>query len=201
MRSRHQVVIVYVPHNFKQSFFNMRIRLRAPAGVSTLTFEDDATVADLRSQIKEKTSLTKYDMRYGYPPKALTLGQDSALLSSLDVKLNDEQLIISSQESSSDKLSTSTVTTSKERTAVGKPSSNKHSSAGPSDFSFPGASNQNASSSLGETNFDVSNKSSRPIPLKHKTRDEKDVPEIPIPERGATLGKCQFSITGIYTFY
>ncbi|KAN0101890.1 ubiquitin thioesterase OTU1 [Hyaloscypha variabilis] len=77
----------------------MRTRLRAPGGASTVTLPDDATVGDLIAQITEKTSLTSFDVKYGYPPKPLLLEDtDRALpLSKLVVKLDGEQLTISAK--------------------------------------------------------------------------------------------------------
>jgi ubiquitin thioesterase OTU1 len=78
----------------------MRIRLRGPSGASTVILGEDATVADLRSSITEKTSLTKFDIKYGYPPKPLYLEKDTSLLSSLEVHLDGEQLTISVHDGS-----------------------------------------------------------------------------------------------------
>lgn len=75
-----------------------RLRIRGPNGMSTVTLGDDATVADLRTLIQEKTALRNFDVKYAYPPKPLLLPDSSAPLSSLGVSLNGEQLIISSQE-------------------------------------------------------------------------------------------------------
>ncbi|MCJ1373777.1 ubiquitin-specific protease otu1 [Loxospora ochrophaea] len=75
----------------------MRIRVRGPAGQSTITLTDSATVANLLSEISEKTSVIDPDIKYGYPPQSLlfTPDQTSTKLSDLQVKLNGEQLIIS----------------------------------------------------------------------------------------------------------
>src|SRR5271165_2756500 len=84
----------------------MRIRLRGPSGASTLNLEESATVRDLRSSITEKTALTRFDLKYGYPPKPLQLSEDNALLSSLDIPLDGEQLIISAQDGLASERST-----------------------------------------------------------------------------------------------
>ncbi|PYH63911.1 ubiquitin-specific protease OTU1 [Aspergillus vadensis CBS 113365] len=81
----------------------MRIRIRGPAGQSTVTLDADATVDDLRHQITEKTGLTVYDVKYGYPNiKPLVLGAlpSNQKLADLDITLNGEQLIVTQQENS-----------------------------------------------------------------------------------------------------
>lgn len=74
----------------------MRIRLRSPDGTSTLTINDDATIHELRSSISKQTSITSFEVKYGYPPKPLDLVsfQQTAKLTDTNLKLNGEQLII-----------------------------------------------------------------------------------------------------------
>lgn len=75
----------------------MRVRLRGPSGKSTTaTLDDTATVDTLRKTIATETSLTSFEVKYGYPPKTLVLEQypASKLLSELEIKLNGEQLIV-----------------------------------------------------------------------------------------------------------
>ncbi|KAK0106474.1 ubiquitin-specific protease otu1 [Cadophora gregata f. sp. sojae] len=78
----------------------MRTRVRAPAGAFTITLPDDATIGDLISQITEKTSISRFDTKYGYPPKPLSLQESDNLLplSKLGVKLDGEQLTISQKD-------------------------------------------------------------------------------------------------------
>ncbi|PYH95214.1 OTU-domain-containing protein [Aspergillus ellipticus CBS 707.79] len=79
----------------------MRIRIRGPAGQSTITLEDSATVGDLCSQIAEKTGLATYDVKYGYPnikPLLLEGVQPGQVISDLGVALNGEQLIVTKKE-------------------------------------------------------------------------------------------------------
>ena len=139
----------------------MRTRIRGPAGASTITLPDDATVGDLVTQITEKTSLPKFDIKYGYPPKPLLLEEsDSSLpLSKLDVKLDGEQLTISAKED-----------------AIPEPEPAKKSDS-PS----------KPSQSKDEGQTPPKKLPSGPIPLKRKTMDG-DVPTQPFPERNATVG-------------
>lgn len=74
----------------------MRVRVRGPQGVSTISLDDSATWGELKSQISESTSVPEFDVKYGYPPKPLnTESIDSGTpLSSLEVPLNGEQLTV-----------------------------------------------------------------------------------------------------------
>ena len=78
----------------------LRIRIRGPSGQSTVTLDDNATVEVLRKQIADSTKLNSFDVKYGYPPKALALAsyESDQLLSSLDIKLNGEQLLVTRSE-------------------------------------------------------------------------------------------------------
>lgn len=129
----------------------MRIRIRGPAGASTITLADDATVADLKREITEKTSLHQFNVKYSYPPRPLQLSPDSSHLSDLAVKLDREQLTVSAQDNGL---------------------ARENSGASP----VAGAPK---STSTGRTNG--------PIPLAQKEKP-KDTPELPLLDRGATLG-------------
>lgn len=78
----------------------MRIRLRAPAGASVLNLADDANVGDLLDSITTQTAISSFDIKYGYPSQPLPLDQKerTKLLKDLDVRLNGEQLTISSKD-------------------------------------------------------------------------------------------------------
>ncbi|KAG9234245.1 putative ubiquitin thioesterase otu1 [Amylocarpus encephaloides] len=136
----------------------MRTRLRGPGGASTVTFPDDATISDLITQIIEKTAISKFDVKYGYPPKPLLLEQyeKSESLSKLDIKLDGEQLTISPRDDPA--------LTREPRVATAA-SKEAAKNAG------PGFSKKSAN---------------KPIGLSKKPMLE-DVPELPLPSRGATL--------------
>jgi ubiquitin thioesterase OTU1 len=74
----------------------MRIRIRGPQGVSTITIEETATWGELKAAISASASVPEFDVKYGYPPKPLnTESIDAATqLSSLEIPLNGEQLTI-----------------------------------------------------------------------------------------------------------
>jgi ubiquitin thioesterase OTU1 len=161
----------------------MRARLRAPGGASTITLADDATVQDLLSEITSKTSLTSFDIKYGYPPKPLLLDdkEKSLSLSKLYVKLDGEQLTISARETPS--AGDGTKEESKEsQTSVTQ-------DVAPESFSFTGVTEPSAPSGK---------KTQKPIGLQKKAM-EGDVPELPLPDRGATMGSSRLNI--IYSDY
>lgn len=152
----------------------MRLRLRAPGGQSAITLSDDATVGDLISEIREKTSIHSFEVKYGYPPKPLRLSESelSRPLSEIDVNLDNESLIISAK----DDATTSTGSTGS------KPASGQAADAG-KDASIPTA-------SFSFTDLPGTPKSPKlagPISLKKQTM-EGDVPELPLLDRGATMG-------------
>ncbi|WPG97320.1 OTU-domain-containing protein [Acrodontium crateriforme] len=74
----------------------MRLRVRGPQGVATIALEDSASWSDLRKEIVEKTGVSDFDVKFGYPPQALATDgiEYSTRLSEFPVKLNGEQLII-----------------------------------------------------------------------------------------------------------
>ncbi|PLN77970.1 putative OTU-like cysteine protease [Aspergillus taichungensis] len=79
----------------------MRVRVRGPAGQSTVTLEDDATVGDLQSRIAETTGLSAFDVKYGYPeirPLTLDTLQADQKLTEAGLNLNGEQLIITKKD-------------------------------------------------------------------------------------------------------
>ena len=137
----------------------MRVRLRAPGGSSTLTLPDDATVSDLLSQVTEQTSLSSFDIKYGYPPKPFPIEADqkSQLLTDLNVKLDGEQLTISAKDEPQ----------------------GSHPLVQKSPIETPVKEMKSATSKKEEL-----------IALKKKEL-EGEVPEVPFPERGATVGKLQ----------
>lgn len=165
----------------------MQIRLRGPSGASTLNLGEDATVADLWSSITEKTSLTRFDIKYGYPPKALYLDTPTTLLTSLDVRLDGEQLTISAHDGPG------TEEKAVEKDAVGNQRAKKDvHSASHKDNPASGPSGQVTFAGISGTNAPKEPNSSTAIPkgpisLKPKGKDM-EVPELPLPDRGATMG-------------
>lgn len=140
----------------------MRIRLRGPQGVSTITLADTATIADLQSAIATSTSLAKYEVKSGFPPAILHLDSysGSTTLEAAGLNLNGEQLIIEGKGSAP--VITSSITA---------PSSKPNQT--PND-STPASTTQPSTSS------DL-------LSLQRKENDLTDVPEIPLPSHSAVL--------------
>ncbi|KAK6213052.1 OTU-like cysteine protease [Colletotrichum tabaci] len=60
----------------------MRARYKGPGGTGVVSLEDTATVGDLFNEIKDKTGIADFNLKYGWPLQTLTLGQK-------DVNAND----------------------------------------------------------------------------------------------------------------
>ena len=76
----------------------MRLRVRGPEGQSAVTISATATVAELISEVAKATSIQgELEIKYGYPPKPLLLGEldPSTILSDSGLELDGEQLIVS----------------------------------------------------------------------------------------------------------
>ncbi|KAL2072319.1 hypothetical protein VTL71DRAFT_11662 [Oculimacula yallundae] len=139
----------------------MRTRVRAPAGAFTITLPDDATIGDLISQITEKTSITRFDVKHGYPPQPLLLKEsDKSLpLSELGVKLDGEQLTISQNDDTP---------VEKEANAAA------------------GSSISKVTQGLDGIESAKSKKEHKPVSLQRKGM-KGDVPEVHLPGRGTTI--------------
>lgn len=74
----------------------MRLRLRGPNGSAAVTIDDDSTWQQLKSLISEKTSVSDFDIKYGFPPERLnveSIGPDTKL-TDIGTKLDGQQLTI-----------------------------------------------------------------------------------------------------------
>lgn len=78
----------------------IRIRLRAPNGMHTLTLDDTAAVSDLLASISNVTELPLFELKWGFPPQPLdpSLYGMSTLLADTDLKLNGAQIIVIAKE-------------------------------------------------------------------------------------------------------
>lgn len=144
--------------------------------------DDSATIETLKKTITTETSLSSFEVKYGYPPRTLVLDQypTSKLLSDLEVKLNGEQLIVNNLETSSRKD-----TTQKPQTFEfsGAEKGTPIFAAGSSgDDSLPLASSGQAKDPK------MQKPSSAPLSLSRKENKEmSDPPEIFIPDLGGSL--------------
>ena len=148
----------------------MRIRIRGPAGQAAISLSNSATVKDLKSQITEKTSISKFDLKYGYPPKPFSLSDyaETAKLLEIGIKLDGEQLIVSETT---------------------PPTSNPASSANeglvPVDH---GAVNSSSAVSIGTDLPSSTQETNKPLPLTRKSASTSlDSPEVPLPSHASTL--------------
>lgn len=159
----------------------MRIKIRSPAGTQVLTLPPEATVSSLLDEIRSKTSLSgDLDIKFGYPPKALLLNTYSSdtVLSSLPVKLEGEQLIISESGGGAVRGSGAGVVAKGEGTTIetGKagvyvpPSSTEPISNKPFSFSGQGSAALNSSSNKPPPS------SSRSLKPKANKDDPPDIP-------------------------
>lgn len=85
----------------------VRLRVRGPQGVATITLEATATWSDLMKFIAEKTGVKgDLDLKYGYPPQPFNTESidGQTILSDLPHNLNGQQLIVVPREIQ-DKLS------------------------------------------------------------------------------------------------
>lgn len=178
----------------------MRIRLREPAGQTTLTLADEATVEELQSQIREKTAIPAFDVKYGYPPKPLILEgyEKAAKLSEIGVKLDGEQLIVSRSHaipSESAQLPDNSASPPNSPTTNG-PSSNKTSTyksisqSTASSFSFADVGTAPPTPPVPASTIGTSSQGIARKPLSLARRPsamDQDTPEFPLPTHGSTV--------------
>ena len=146
----------------------MRIRVRGPNGQSAVTIADDASIRDLKTQLTEATSIPLFDVKFGYPPQPLDLDALPAEspLSNLGVKLNGEQLIVSTRAAPKPEGGVENASQSSDPRSVPRPSASDpipHPSI-PTSAAPPAA----------------------PLTLQRK-KPSMDPPEVPLPSHGATM--------------
>ena len=163
----------------------MRLRIRGPAGQAAISLSEAATIEDLRTQIIEKTSIINFDLKYGYPPRPLSLSDyaETAKLSAIGINLDGEQLIVSEISPSASKQAPSANETPKALEAsLGKTIADgpvETRSPPPSSFSFAG---------VGTAPPPSIQKTQKPLSLTRKpTSASLDAPELPIPSHASTL--------------
>lgn len=160
----------------------MRVRIRGPAGQATISLTETATVRELQSQITAKTSISNFDLKYGYPPKPLSLKEypGTTKLQDIGINLGSEQLIVSESVSPSNELSSDVTQNPSPSNAPHTHSSSKTSSKStPSSFSL---------AEVGTAPPPPAQQPSKPLSLTRKpTVSELDAPELPLPNHGATM--------------
>lgn len=162
----------------------MRVRIRGPNGQATISLAETATVGDLSSQIAEKTSISNFDIKYGYPPKPLILKdhQDSTKLLEIGLKLDGEQLIISESTGPISSHASSATDNSKPQepnaNSISSGTTNSQSTGTASSFSFEG---------VGKAPPAPAQQPNKPLSLTRKQTNPLDAPELPLPEHAATM--------------
>lgn len=156
----------------------MRIRIRGPAGQAAISLSDLATVEDLNSQIREKTSISEFDLKYGYPPRPFSLRDyaETAKLSDIGIKLDGEQLIVSETTPPASNSASS----ANERPKLVDPNPSQTSANGA--VSYPSAVSVATDSPLS------TQKTNKPLSLtRNPTSASLDAPELPLPSHASTL--------------
>jgi ubiquitin thioesterase OTU1 len=140
----------------------MRFRIRGPSGNSTVSLDDSATVEALSKLIETETSLSSFEVKYGYPPRTLDLGAlpPTTPLLELNVKLNGEQLLVHEVKSTQ---------TGNETSRASNPAQNPaRAAAAPSTHTRPSKPTQTTST--------PQKSSSAPLSLSRKKNPEMDDP-------------------------
>ena len=164
----------------------MRIRIRGPAGQAAISLSETATIGELRTQIITKTSISNFDLKYGYPPKPLSLSDyaETAKVSDIGIKLDGEQLIVSETTVSASKQVPSPNRPPKplDTSSYQKPANGTETTASaaiPSSLSL---------ADVGTAPPPSSQKTNKPLSLSRKpTSASFDAPELPLPSHASTL--------------
>ena len=182
-------------------YTGMRVRVRGPAGQLVITVPESATIGDLQLQISEKTSLPRFDAKYGYPPKPLMLDEHGASmkLSDLGIKLDGEQLIISQKNTETNRRGSNNLPKKEENsngprvapaTDVAPPDARSHPrySNPSSGFSFAGVGTAPPSRSpVAPQTPDPQAPAPLSLTRKQNPSIETDPPELPLPSHNGTL--------------
>ena len=148
-----------------------KVRVRHPEGQATLVLASTTTVGSLLRQITEKTGLSAFDLKFGYPPRQLLLEgfEENTTLSKIDIKLDGEQLIVSQKFPF-----TSHELAGAQQTEMKTP--------------FPSSTPVPPDGTPAAPPSSSSRKSDKSLSLSRKAkRMDQDAPEIPLPLLNATL--------------
>lgn len=177
----------------------MRLRVRGPAGQSAITLLPDCTVGYLQRRITEITSIAKPDIKFGYPPKPLSLDshEDTARLSEIGIKLDGEQLIVSQKVGTPETADNYHEKTKYPESANGKANPRHYNISptrstainGQSSFSFADVGVAPPHPPLSKPKPAAgSHKPNAPLSLSRKpTTMATEPPEIPLPTHSSTL--------------
>ena len=165
---------------------DIRVRVRGPTGQSTITLNESATVDEFRTQIRDQTGLSSYDVKYGYPtlqPLLLDHYPRHQKLMDLDINLHGEQLIVQRKQQSTAMTASTAGGSSQAISSLSQPPSAPSLSP-----SLPLSSS--SSSSQFNNRARASTKGARftsPSSLSASRPAENDPPEVACPEQSGTL--------------
>lgn len=175
----------------------MRIRIRGPGGQSVIHLEDTASVGDLRLRISEATSIPNFDIKYGYPPKAIDLdaNHSTTKLAGLGVKLDGEQLIVSQRVGAPDNSKSSTpqepakpaVPGDEKSTSTTAALSQSSQTSTPSSFSFTGLGQAPSGSKSSAPNPQAKPVGTPPRLALARKPAPTEPPELDLPSHASTL--------------
>jgi ubiquitin thioesterase OTU1 len=86
----------------------MRARYKGPAGTGTIEIEDTASIQDLFDEVRAKTGIQEFTIKYGLPMAMKTLEPSDNTEIAKDLGLHGETLTIVPQESRPPALSSTT---------------------------------------------------------------------------------------------
>ena len=158
----------------------MKVRIRGPTGQASIALPETATIGDLRSQITANTSISRFDLKYGYPPRPLPFNDyaETVKLSDIGIKLDGEQLIVSETTASASNRLPKLLDTSPSQKSVNR-AGNFSSALTSSSFSF---------ADVGSAPASLTQKTNRPLSLSRKSTSASfDAPELPLPSHASTL--------------
>lgn len=175
----------------------MRIRIRGPGGQSVIHLEETASVGDLHLRISEATSVSNFDIKYGYPPKAIDLDANPSTtkLAELGVKLEGEQLIVSQRVGASAQSKSSTphepakaaVPRDDKSAFTSAPSPQFSQMSTPSSFSFAGVGEAPPSSTSATPKLQARQAGAPPRLALARKPAPTEPPELDLPSHASTL--------------
>lgn len=113
----------------------MRARYKAPSGTGTITLGDDATVKDVLEEVRAKTGIQAFSVKYGPPMAMKTISPSEHDSLAKSIGLNGETLTIVPEEARA--ITPPPVSTVKDSQHAAPPQSQKNSTENPEDINVP----------------------------------------------------------------
>lgn len=96
--------------NFSE--ISMRARYKGPSGTGVLQLPDDATIQDVLDEIRTKSGISRFVLKYGPPMAMKTINPSDYKLAAASIGLHGETLTVVPDEASPDMPPTSSATAS-----------------------------------------------------------------------------------------